>query len=40
MPYEQEDMQQVFDSLLDYGVKRIAHKLGDISSVEHLMELS
>ena len=40
MPFEEEDLRQILSELIEYSYKRIADKLGDIASVEGLVELS
>src|SRR5690348_15175884 len=39
MPFEEEDLQQILEDLIEYSNKRLSDKLGDISSVENLVEL-
>lgn len=39
MPFEEEDLDQIYRDIVDYSNKRLADKLSDISSVENLVEM-
>lgn len=39
MPFEEEELCEVMDELIQYSNKKISEKLSDISSVENLVEL-
>lgn len=39
MPFEEEDLDQIYRDIVDYSNKRLADKLSDIASVENLVEL-
>ena len=39
MPFEEEDLEKILKDSIEYSFKRISDKLGEISSVEGLVEL-
>ena len=39
MPFEEEELKETLQVLIEYSNKRIFEKLGDIASVENLLEL-
>lgn len=39
MPFEEEELEQIFQDIVDFSDARICEKLGEIASVENLVEL-
>ena len=39
MPFEEEDLQAIYNELIEYANRRLSDKLSEISSVENLIDL-
>lgn len=39
MPFEEEDLEAIYNELIEYGNRRLCDKLSEISSVENLIDL-
>lgn len=39
MPFEEEDLDAIYNEILNYSNRKICEKLSDIASVENLVEL-
>lgn len=39
MPFEEEELEQIYSGLIEFANRKICEKLSDIASVENLVEL-